>query len=106
MPGTTFADVKDIIDLDTGSFQDAFRGAINEIDNMEGVTTATRSSIRDALKAEMERQQTILDMAATNLLAKEAAAAAQRAFDALAASLDNFAAQISVRLLQLILLTI
>ena len=88
-----FADVKDIIDLDTGSFQDAFRGAINEIDNMEGVTTATRSSIRDALKAEMERQQTILDMAATNLLAKEAAAAAQRAFDALAASLDNFAAQ-------------
>ena len=88
-----FGKIRSAMNMDTGSFQDAFRGAIDEIDNMEGVTTATRASIRNYLIAEQERQQTILDVAATTLLAKEAAAAAQRGFDALAASLDNFSAQ-------------
>jgi len=88
-----FFKIRNSIDFDSGSIEDTFRNTIAQINNMDNVTAATRNRLREYVKAEMERQQSIKDVAATNLIAQEAASRAQRAFDALAASLDNFSAQ-------------
>ena len=84
--------IRDSIDFDKSAEQN-YRNLNAEIDNLSGTTAKTRSILRDSIKSEIQRQQAIKDTVATNLLAAEAAARAQREFDALAAGLDNFSAQ-------------